>query len=40
MPETRDCLSCSNSGVTENDELFCVVKQEIVQEDGYCEEYN
>lgn len=36
----KDCLSCSNSGVTEEDELYCVIKQEIVNEDDVCEEYN
>jgi hypothetical protein len=43
----KDCLSCSNSLSIPNEEsisgadaLFCDIKQEIVSEDGYCEEYN
>lgn len=35
----KDCLNCANSGVTDEDELWCVIKQEVVQEDGYCEDY-
>lgn len=35
-----DCFSCGHSGVTEDNELFCVVKQEIVEEDGYCKDFN
>lgn len=41
-----DCLNCSNSMSipkeetdSGNDELFCVIKNGIVEEDGYCEEY-
>jgi len=41
-----DCLACSHSAsepaetVGEFDRLFCVVKQEYVGEDGYCDEFN
>lgn len=47
MPGQRgDCLSCSNSmsepAETDGhpDRLFCLVKQEYVDEDGYCGEHN
>lgn len=36
----KDCMSCGHSMVTDEDELFCVIKQEIVPDDGYCDEYN
>lgn len=43
----KDCLSCSNSfsipseeSISGVDELFCIIKQEIVEEDECCEEYN
>ena len=43
----KDCLSCSNSfsisseeAKSGTDELFCIIKQEIVQENNCCEEYN
>lgn len=36
----KDCMNCSNSMVTDEDELFCVIKQKIVPDDGYCDEYN
>ena len=43
----KDCLSCSNSLSISSeesesgiDELFCIIKQCIVKEDGYCKEYN
>jgi hypothetical protein len=36
----RDCLSCSHSGVTEDDELYCVIHQKIVKDEDVCNEYN
>lgn len=44
--EYRDCLSCSASMSEpaehegEYDKLFCVVKQEYVDDDGCCPEFN
>jgi hypothetical protein len=40
LEEIKDCLNCSKSGVTDDDELYCTVKQEVVEENGYCEEHN
>lgn len=40
METKKDCLSCSNSMSTEDDELYCVMKQKIVEEDYVCEEHN
>ncbi len=43
----KDCLSCSNSfsiakedSGKDLDELYCSEKDCLVDEDGYCEEYN
>ena len=36
----KACLSCSKSYSTCEFELFCIVKQKIVQEDDTCEDYN
>ena len=36
----KDCLSCGQSMVTDDDKLFCVVKEEIVEEDNVCSDYN
>ena len=36
----QDCLSCGQSMVTDEDNLFCVFHQKEVNDDGYCEEYN
>jgi hypothetical protein len=36
----KDCLSCANSGINDDDELWCVVKQEVVPENDTCEDYN
>lgn len=43
----KDCLGCSNSmsipneeSINNSDNLFCIKKQEIVEEDFYCKEYN
>lgn len=36
----KDCLSCARSLSTEDDKLFCVIKQQIVEEDDVCEDYN
>lgn len=36
----KDCLSCSKSLITDDDELYCPIKKRIVQEDEYCKEYN
>ena len=38
--EYRDCLGCSNSFSTEENKLICILTDEEVSEDGYCEEYN
>ena len=38
--EYRDCLGCSNSFSTEDNKLICILTDEEVPEDGYCEEYN
>lgn len=34
------CIYCGHSMLTEEDELFCVIKQEIVKDEETCEEYN
>ena len=36
----KDCFSCSQSMSTDEDELFCVLKQETVEENDVCEDYN
>ncbi|MEK3917271.1 hypothetical protein [Paenibacillus sp. FSL H7-0331] len=35
-----DCLGCSNSFSTKNDELYCVIKSKLVEEEDVCPEYN
>jgi hypothetical protein len=47
-PNNKDCLICSNSFSINGNRLICMVKQKagktvkesIVPEDGYCEEWN
>jgi hypothetical protein len=47
-PHNKDCLNCANSFVLKDDKLVCMIKlkaakpmrESIVQEDGYCEEWN
>jgi hypothetical protein len=47
-PNNKDCLNCSNSFGMKGDRLICMVKQKagktvresIVLEDGYCDEWN
>ena len=34
------CFYCSNSVVTDDDELFCLIKKEIVEDENTCDEYN
>ena len=34
------CLHCGHSGVTDDDELYCPIKEKIVKDDDTCEEYN
>lgn len=36
----KDCLSCGQSMVTDNDELYCVVNKKIVKDEDTCEDYN
>lgn len=36
----KDCMSCSNSSVTDEDELFCIVHKKIVNDEDICDEYN
>lgn len=36
----QDCFNCGHSMVTDQDELYCAIKSEIVQDDGHCDEYN
>lgn len=36
----KDCLSCSHSFSTEDDELFCVLHKFIVNENECCAEWN
>jgi hypothetical protein len=36
----KDCMSCANSMVTEDDELFCIIFQTIVDDHDDCEHYN
>ena len=39
--EHKDCLSCSNSHSDECDILNCMERNgQVVEEDGYCEEWN
>lgn len=40
MRYCEDCCNCGHSMVTDYDELWCSIKEEIVQDDGYCEDYN
>lgn len=40
MNNLKDCLSCGHSGVTEDDELWCSLKQKIVNDDDFCEDHN
>lgn len=42
MCKIQDCLNCSHSYVTdEDDELYCVYKgSEPIKEDSWCEEWN
>jgi GTP cyclohydrolase I len=47
-PNNKDCLGCNNSFTMKGNRLICMakqkdgktVKQSIVSEDGYCEEWN
>ena len=34
------CFYCSNSCVTDDDELFCVKNKKIVDDEDTCEDYN
>jgi hypothetical protein len=34
------CFYCSNSMVTEENELYCVIKEKIIQDEEMCEDYN
>ena len=36
----KDCFSCGQSMVTEEDELFCMVHQRIVKDNEACEDYS
>ena len=36
----QDCYNCNNSMIIGYRELWCPEKDEIVNEDGYCEDYN
>lgn len=36
----EDCLSCGHSLSTDDNELFCTIKKELVKEDDACEDYN
>lgn len=36
----KDCFTCGQSMVDEDDKLFCVVHKKIVQDEETCEEYN
>ncbi|MGX1266728.1 hypothetical protein RKD55_004672 [Rossellomorea marisflavi] len=36
----KDCLTCGNSMSTDENELFCNIKEEFVKEDDSCEDYN
>ena len=39
--EHKDCLSCSNSHSDECDILHCMERNgQVVEEDGYCEDWN
>lgn len=39
--EHKDCLSCSNSHSDERDILHCMeCNGQIVEENGYCDEWN
>ncbi|MDR2618108.1 MAG: hypothetical protein LBC62_04475 [Treponema sp.] len=47
-PNNKDCTNCSNSFILRSNRLICIEKQKngktvqesIVDEDGYCEEWN
>ena len=40
MESNKDCFSCSNSMLNDDDELVCVLDGEIVPDAGYCDEFN
>lgn len=40
MSECKDCLICSNSYITLEDELYCAIHNKKVEEDGICDDYN
>jgi len=38
--EKKDCFNCGQSMVTDEDKLFCVAHQKIVNDEDVCEDYN
>jgi hypothetical protein len=36
----KDCMSCSYSGVDDDDELYCALHQKMVKDNDVCEDYN
>lgn len=36
----KDCMSCVNSHVTDEDKLYCIVHEKIVKDEDTCEDYN
>lgn len=36
----KDCMSCSHSMVTDDDKLYCLIKNKIVKDEDNCEDYN